>query len=99
MLNSTTQGAIDELFQSVRPDYDFVIVDCSPVLPVVDTRLIGRFADGIILSVIKDVSEAPKVAAARTILQSHGVAFIGTVVTGESQEVYVGRRQSTLVAT
>ena len=99
LLNAATHGALEDLFQAVRPDYDFVVVDCSPVLPVVDTRLIGQFGDGIILSVLKDVSEAPKVAAARAILQSHGVQLIGTVVTGCSQEVYCDSRQPALVAT
>jgi succinoglycan biosynthesis transport protein ExoP len=98
ILNAAAQGSLEELFRSLRPDYEFVIVDCSPVLPVVDTRLIGQFGDGIILSVLRDVSEAPKVAAARTILQSHGVPLIGTVVTGCSQEIYFESRQPALAA-
>src|SRR5690606_41596132 len=73
ILNAAAQGSLEELFRTLRPDYEFIVVDCSPVLPVVDTRLIGQFGDGIILSVLRDVSEAPKVAAARAILQSHGV--------------------------
>ncbi|MGC1275001.1 MAG: AAA family ATPase [Planctomycetaceae bacterium] len=99
LLNAAAQGILEEFFESVRPDYEFVVVDCSPVLPVVDTRLIGQFGDGIILSVLKDVSEAPKVAAARAILQSHGVSVMGTVVTGCSHEVYRETRQPSLAAT
>jgi succinoglycan biosynthesis transport protein ExoP len=99
LLNAATRGALDRLFQAVRSDYEFVIVDCSPVLPVVDTRLIGQFGDGIILSVLRDISEAPKVAAARTILQSHGAHLMGTVVTGCSQDVYFETRQSALATT
>lgn len=99
LLNAAAQGLLEEFFESVRPEFEFVVVDCSPVLPVVDTRLIGQFGDGIILSVLRDVSEAPKVGAARAILQSHGVPLMGTVVTGCSQEVYREARQPALVAT
>jgi len=99
VLNAAAQGLLEDLFLTVRPDYEFVVVDCSPVLPVVDTRLIGQFGDGIILSVLRDVSEAPKVAAARSILQSHGVPLMGTVITGCRNDVYRETRQPALAAT
>ena len=98
VLNAAARGKLETFFRALRPDYEFVVVDCSPVLPVVDTRLLGQFADGLILSVLRDVSEAPKVAAARAVLQSHGVALLGTVVTGCSQEAYRETRVPALAA-
>lgn len=93
VLRATSKGLLTEFFAAVRADYEFVIVDSSPVLPVVDTRLIAQFGDGVILSLLKDVSEAPKVSAAIAQLNSYGVSVFGTVLTGCSQDVYYGSRR------
>ncbi len=81
-------GAPGVLFQRLRAEYDFVVVDGSPILPVVDARYVGQHADAVILSVLRDVSQAPKVSAAWEILVSLGIHAIGVVVTGSSEEAY-----------
>lgn len=81
-------GAVAELFFSVRRQFDLVLVDCCPVLPVADARVVGSYCDGAILTLIRDVSRLPAAASACEILDSHGVEIIGTVVIGASEKSY-----------
>ena len=65
-----------------------MIIDSSPVLPVVDPLLIGQLADGTILSVLQDVSRMPNVYAAHQRLMAGGVRVFGVVVNGVRGEAY-----------
>lgn len=85
-LRELTKSRMDEFFHSLRSEYEYVVVDGSPILPVVDARLIGQYVDGVILSVLRDVSRAPKVKSAREILDAFEVPFLGVVVIGASKE-------------
>jgi capsular exopolysaccharide synthesis family protein len=82
------EGFLGELLQPLREEFDFVIIDSSPVLPVVDPLLIGQQADGTILSVLRDVSRLPSVYAAHERLLAGGVKVLGAVVNGVRGETY-----------
>ena len=86
-----TQDAVKDMFNRLRRDYEFVIVDAGPILPVVDTRLVARYVDAVILSVLRDVSTLPRIREACAILRSYDVFVLGTVVTGTTTDVYRGR--------
>ena len=73
------------MLEQLRERFDFVIVDSSPLLPVVDTRLLCQHVDSVLLSVLRDVSEADKVTAAQEMLDSFGVAHVDAVVTSGEQ--------------
>lgn len=77
-----------DLFDRLKERYDFVVVDTAPVLPVADTLLVGQYIDGVIYSVLRDVSRIPKVQAARERLRSLGVRVLGAVMTGVDSELY-----------
>jgi polysaccharide biosynthesis transport protein len=62
--------------------YDFVVVDSGPVLLVSDSLLLARDADGVLLSVLLDVSRVASVAETRNRLQSVGANVLGVVVNG-----------------
>jgi Mrp family chromosome partitioning ATPase len=81
-------GSTSSLFESLRSEYDFVIVDGSPILPVADTRFISQHVDGVVLSVLRDISRIPKVAAACELLAAFNVRILGAVVTGSTQDQY-----------
>ncbi|TWU18092.1 exopolysaccharide transport family protein [Allorhodopirellula heiligendammensis] len=83
-VNLSAVGAktLPQLFSELRAEYDFVIVDTPPVLPVVDTRVIGEHVDAAVLSVMKDKSRIPQVVAAHETLKAHGVPVMGVVVSG-----------------
>ena len=85
-------GVASGLLSRFREEYDFVIIDSSPVLPVVDPLLIGQLADGTILSVLRDVSRMPNVYAAHQRLTAGGVRVLGEEVSGVRGEAYGGVR-------
>ena len=63
----------------------------APSLTVADARFVSRHVDTVVLSVLRDVSEAPKIQAACEILAAFGVPSVEAVVTGSSDNVY-GKR-------
>ena len=40
-----------DLFAAVKQEFDIVLIDAPPVLPIPDARVLGRMADGVILVV------------------------------------------------
>jgi len=87
-LASLSNGSAAAMFRKLREDYDFVIVDTSPILPVADARFVSQHVDSVVLSVFRDVSEAPKIQAACEILAAFGVHTIEAVVTGPNDNMY-----------
>jgi capsular exopolysaccharide synthesis family protein len=82
------EGVAAAVVGQLREQFDFVVIDSSPVLPVVDPLLIGQLADGTILSVLRDVSRMPSVYAAPQRLTAGGVRVLGAVVNGVRGEAY-----------
>ncbi len=65
-----------------------MIVDSCPVLPVVDALLLGRHMDGVIFSVLNDVSQIPKIYIATQRVAQLGIRTLGAVVNGIREEKY-----------
>lgn len=82
--NGVAGGFIDKL----REEFDFVVLDGSPILPVVDARFLSRYVDGVVLAVLRDVSRIPKILETCEILGKFGVRTLGAVVTGSPSEVH-----------
>lgn len=70
------------LFQRLRDQFDFVLIDACPVLPVADTLLVGQHVDGVIFTLLRDVSRLPQVYAGYQRLTSMGIRVLGIVVNG-----------------
>ena len=81
ILPALANGSVCPLLERLREKFDFVIIDSSPLLPVVDARLICKRVDSVLLSVLRDVSEASKVQAAQEMLDAFGVSQVHAVVT------------------
>jgi hypothetical protein len=58
---------------------------------VADARFVSQFVDTVVLSVFRDVSEAPKIQAACDILAAFGVHSVEAVVTGRTSNNLYGR--------
>jgi capsular exopolysaccharide synthesis family protein len=67
---------------AVEADYDFVVIDSAPVLPVVDSLLLARHVDGVLLSVLHDHSRVASVAESQHRLMSIGANLLGVVLNG-----------------
>jgi capsular exopolysaccharide synthesis family protein len=81
VLPALANGSVGRLLDALQKNFDFVILDSSPLLPVVDTRLVCQHVDAVLLAVLRDVSEAGKVEAAQEMLDSFGVSKVDAVVT------------------
>jgi Mrp family chromosome partitioning ATPase len=80
------------LINQFRLDYDLIIIDSPPILPVPDALIMGRWADGAVLAARYDKSRFPQVERARRQLDTAGIAVLGTVINGMTgSESYYGR--------
>ena len=89
-VQALARGDLQAIFDGLRTRYDFVIVDSAPILPVVDSLLVGQHVDAVIFSILRDVSRIPSVQDARDRLASLGVRILGAVVVphGRAAESY-----------
>jgi capsular exopolysaccharide synthesis family protein len=79
---------LPDLLKEFRQQYEYIIIDSAPLLPVVDSLLIGQHADGVLLSVLREVSQMPLVHSAVERLESVGVRILGAIVNGVSAGVH-----------
>jgi len=82
VLSTLSNGVVGTVLEQLRLNFDFVIIDSSPLLPIVDTRLVCQHVDAVLLAVLRDVSQGSKVMAAHEMLDAFGVRSVEAVVTG-----------------
>jgi capsular exopolysaccharide synthesis family protein len=87
-IRNLAQGSLSPLFAQLKQQYDFVIVDSSPILPVADALLIAQHTDAVLFSIFREVSCKTKVTAAFRRLQCLGAPVLGAVVTGAHGGLY-----------
>jgi polysaccharide biosynthesis transport protein len=87
-LSLLTLPLSQQLFDQLRDEFDFVVVDSAPVLPVADTLLLGAHVDAAIFSILRGVSQLPKIYSAQERLAALGVPIVGAVVAGTQSETY-----------
>ena len=73
---------LSELIAQLRQNYDLIIIDTPPVLPVADALILGRWADGAIMAARFDASRLPLVERANRQLALAGIPVLGVVVNG-----------------
>jgi len=76
------QPDLTRLLLRLRNQFDYVIFDCSPVLPVVDCLLVGAQTDGVILSIRPGVSQLTQLHDACERLRAARIPVLGAVVNG-----------------
>jgi succinoglycan biosynthesis transport protein ExoP len=86
-IQALAQEGVRSIFERLKEQYDFIIIDSSPVLPVADALSLGRHVDGVILSVLSEVSRMPTVQAAQQRLSSLGIRVLGAAMLGAREEV------------
>jgi capsular exopolysaccharide synthesis family protein len=94
--------ALPRALNDLKERYEFVLVDCSPVLHVADTLLIAPHMDGVLLAVLQGVSCLPNVYAALQRLAALDINLLGAVLNGTRERVsdygrlrYLARLKST----
>jgi polysaccharide biosynthesis transport protein len=76
------QPGVRNLFNQLREQFDFIIVDSAPVLPVADTLLLTQLVDAALFSILSDVSQFPQIQAAYGRIAALGVPMLGAVLSG-----------------
>lgn len=88
IVKALAQQGVQAIFDELRKEYDFIIVDSYPILAATDSLLIGQAVDAVILSLLRDVSRSHHVFSAYQKLVTLGIRVFGTVMSGERAEVY-----------
>jgi polysaccharide biosynthesis transport protein len=86
-VQALAQAEMQQLFDSLKEQYDFIILDSSPVLSVADALSLGQHVDGVVLSVLTDHSRLPAVRGAHHRLSALGIRVLGTVLHGAREEI------------
>jgi capsular exopolysaccharide synthesis family protein len=86
-VQALAQDGVRALFGQLKSEYEFIIVDSCPVLPVADSLLLAQHVDAVIFSVLRDVSRLPAVHAAHQRLNALGVRTLGAVMIGAGGDV------------
>ena len=81
-MHALANDQLQPIFEKFREEYDFVIIDGAPVLGLPDTLILGQYADGAIVSVLRDHSRVKKVYQTAEALKGVGIRVIGAVVNG-----------------
>ena len=71
-----------ELVRSWRGDYDYIIIDGAPILPVTDSALLSRDADFTLVVARHNVTDRRSLERTCQILRSQGVRQLGMVLNG-----------------
>jgi capsular exopolysaccharide synthesis family protein len=87
-MQGLAQGGLRRVFEEIKGEFDLIVVDSAPVLPVVDSQIIAQAVDGVILSVLRDVSRLPLIHAAYERLTFFQVSLLGAVVHGANAGTY-----------
>jgi capsular exopolysaccharide synthesis family protein len=69
-----------QLLQELAAQYDFIVIDAPPLLPVSDALLLGSLADGVVLVVDASVTPRPQVREAVVRLRHARVKIFGTLL-------------------
>jgi len=69
-----------DIIGELRANFDFVIVDTAPVLPVSDAFLISGHCDGVLLVVMAGRTPVEVVARAGSLLSEGGANLLGAVI-------------------
>lgn len=77
-----TSGRFKELLVALRAEYDFVLVDCPPLLAVSDPSVVASRVDGMLLVVRISRDGRGDAVRAKEILKSVGANVVGVIVNG-----------------
>jgi len=72
----------EPIFEKLRGEFDYVIIDGAPILSLSDSLSIGQYVDGAILTVLRDHSEIRQIHQSIEKMKDLHIDVIGSVVNG-----------------
>ncbi len=76
------QGRLGGLLERLGAQFDFILVDSSPVLPVANTLLVGQQVDGVLFSALCHTSRLHDLHEASRRVEDLDIRVLGVVVNG-----------------
>ena len=73
---------IAKVFEQLRKDYEYIIVDCPPILAVGDAAIISKLCDGCLFVISQSKTEKNAAKESIKILRDNNVNILGVVFTG-----------------
>lgn len=73
-------NAMRKLMEELKKDYDYVMVDAPPILPVTDATVMATYIDGVVLVCAAGVAEVDSTRKAVDSLKKVGANIIGAVL-------------------
>lgn len=73
-------ATLETLIEDIKPDYDFILIDSPPALPLADARLLARHADGVILVFRAGETRIEHSVAVRKSFRQDGTHVFGTIL-------------------
>jgi non-specific protein-tyrosine kinase len=70
----------EELLTILRKQYEYIIIDCPPLLPVTDAAIVSAKADGCVLVVHAGVTKKPHFIGSRDAVKNVGSAILGVII-------------------
>jgi len=87
-------GAFSKLLHRWRDEYDVILLDTTPVLPVADARIVAGHADGTVMTVREGLCQREEVLESLACLSGTGAKLLGLVYIGSRGGRYYGHRYS-----
>ena len=73
---------IGKLFEDLRKEYEYIIVDCPPILAVSDAAIISKLCDGCLFVVSQSKTERAAARESVKILRDNNVTILGCIFAG-----------------
>lgn len=77
LLEAFMGGVLDRL----KEEFDVIVIDAPPILPVADALTIGALTDGALLVASLATSDKASTASAHALLRRHAIPILGIVAT------------------
>jgi len=83
------------LLKSLEEKFEYIVIDCAPVLPVSDALVVSPLVDGIILLAEANATAKDLIREAKMRLQSVGAPLLGAVLSqfDHKRNIYYGGYQ------
>jgi non-specific protein-tyrosine kinase len=75
-----SSNKFEELIAILRKQFEYVIIDCPPLLPVTDAAIVSAKADGCVLIVAAGVTKKPHFIGSRDAVKAVGSTILGVII-------------------